>query len=139
LLVYLSTFFHKFETAQNKLEKGYDADCSNDTQVFEDQHYQIKARFHKLLHAGDSNNALDSSEEHNSSTASATHSSSAHIKLPTIKIPTFSGDACKWLHFRDTFQALIINNNVLPDKKISLPDLSLKGEDNMLIVNLPVT
>jgi hypothetical protein len=26
---------------------------------------------------------------------------------------TFSGDACKWLHFGDTFQASVIDNNAL--------------------------
>jgi hypothetical protein len=52
----------------------------------------------------------------------------------------FNGDACKWLQFRDIFQALIINNDVLSDvQKFHYLISSLKGEAKMLIVHLPVT
>jgi len=43
--------------------------------------------------------------------------SSAHIKLPTIALPNFEGDTCSWLHYRDTFESLIVNNTVLSNVK----------------------
>jgi hypothetical protein len=91
------------------------------------------------LHSIKSPNVLDSAPEHNVSSTSST-SGSTHIRLPTIELPTFSGDACKTLHFRDTFQALIIDNHVLSDiQKFHYLTSSLKDEAKQLIVNLAVT
>ena len=41
------------------------------------------------------------------------HTSSTHIKLPTIALPKFEGITYSWLQFRDTFEALIVNNTTL--------------------------
>ncbi|XP_041979470.1 uncharacterized protein LOC121733319 [Aricia agestis] len=37
------------------------------------------------------------------------------LKLPTIKLPTFSGQYQDWLEFHDTFTSLIHNNNTIPN------------------------
>ena len=47
--------------------------------------------------------------------------SSLHIRLPTIALPTFAGDTCSCLHFRDTFEALVVNNATVERSKVSLP------------------
>jgi hypothetical protein len=68
------------------------------------------------------------------------HSSSAQIRLPTFEMHTFGGNACNWLHFRDTFEALIVKNQVLSNvQRFLYLTTSLKGEAKELIVNLPIT
>ena len=68
------------------------------------------------------------------------HTSSTHIKLPTIALPTFEGDTCSWLHFRDTFEALIVNNTTLSNvQKFHYLIASLKNEAKDLISNLEIT
>jgi hypothetical protein len=135
----LPVIYNKYDSAQNELEISDDDDHSMDREAFEEQYYEIKARFLDLLHPVETLNGLDNVVEHNVSSTSST-SGSNHIRLPTIELPTFTGDACQWLHFRDTFQALIINNKVLSDiQRFHYLTSSLKDEAKQLIVNLPVT
>lgn len=56
-------------------------------------------------------------------------SHSSHIKLPTIELPSFDGDLSKWMSFKDTFEALIHNDNGLSDvQKLCYMRSSLKGD-----------
>jgi len=65
---------------------------------------------------------------------------SAHIKLPNIALPTFEGDTCNWLHYRDTFEALIVNNTILSNvQKFHYLIASLKNEAKHVISNLQIT
>ena len=65
------------------------------------------------------------------------HTGRTHIKLPTIALPTFEGDTCSWLLFRDTFEALIVNNTALSNvQKFHYHIASLKNEAMYLISNL---
>ena len=57
-----------------------------------------------------------------------------NVKLPDIKLPTFSGDFLKWPQFRDTFVALISNNSALPNiNKFHYLRSSLQGEAKALM------
>jgi len=68
------------------------------------------------------------------------HPSNYHVRLPTIELPTYSGNVCKWLHFRDTFDALINQNDRLTNvQKFHYLISSLKDEAKELIANLPIT
>ena len=68
------------------------------------------------------------------------HTSSTHIKLPTIALPTFEGDTCSWLHYRDTFEALVVNNTTLSNvQKFHYLIPSLKNEAKDFISNLQIT
>ena len=72
--------------------------------------------------------------------ASQSHASSVNIKLPVIALPVFNGETCSWLHFRDTFEALIVNNTTLSNvQKCHYLIASLKDEAKDLICNLPIT
>jgi len=63
-----------------------------------------------------------------------------NIKLPVIALPVFNGETCSWLHFRDTFEALIVNNTTLSNvQKFHYLIASLKDEAKDLICNLPIT
>lgn len=135
----LPTILSKFEAVQDELEASDDFDHTDDRASFETQYFEIEVKFHELLH--NMNSDTDRSSNHGSSnTTRSTHSSSAQIRLHTIEIPCFDGNVCKWLHYRDTFQALIIDNKVLSDvQKFHYLISSLKDEAKMLILNLPVT
>jgi len=64
---------------------------------------------------------------------------SSHIKLQTIALTTFEGNTCSWLHFRDTFEALIVNNPALSKvQKFHSLIASLKNEAKDLISNLQI-
>jgi len=55
-------------------------------------------------------------------------------------LPTFEGDTCSWLHYRDTFEALVFNNTSLSNvQKFHYLIASLKYEDKDLISKLQIT
>jgi hypothetical protein len=60
--------------------------------------------------------------------------------LPSIELPSYDGTASKWLHYRDTFESLIVNNKTLSNvQKLHYLTSSLKGEAKQLISNLQIT
>jgi len=57
-----------------------------------------------------------------------------------IALSTFEGNTCSWLHFRDTFEALIVNNPALSNvQKFHCLIASMKKEAKELISNLQIT
>ena len=129
----LPNIYNKYEIAQSELELSDDTDYSVDRQQFEDQYFEVKAKFNELLHP-----VVDPPSRHSSPRSSLSgHSnhtprsdtSSTHIELPTIALPTFEGDTCSWLQFRDTFEALIVNNTTLSNvQKFHYLIVSFKNE-----------
>jgi hypothetical protein len=60
--------------------------------------------------------------------------------LPIIKLSTSDGNACSWLHVRDTFEALIFKNKTLSNvRRFHYLISSLKDEAKDLISNLQIT
>jgi len=118
----LSYIYNKFETAQIELELFDDVDHSADRLQFEDQYFAVKAKFNELLHPAASPQLSRHSSSHSSSSryTHVSHHSSTHIKLPLISLPTFEGETISWLHYRDTFETLIVTNNALSNTKILL-------------------
>jgi hypothetical protein len=54
-------------------------------------------------------------------------------------LPSFSGDFGQWIHFRDTFDGLVTNNNALTDiQRFHYLLSSLKAEAHSFIQNLPI-
>jgi len=94
----LPDIFNKYESAQDELVCLDEADYTVDTKEFENQYYQVEAKFNELLHpvieqppsrhcsprSSLSGNTINSLRSH----------VSLHIKLPTIALPTFEGDTC---------------------------------------------
>jgi len=55
-------------------------------------------------------------------------------------LPTFESDTCSWLHYRDTFEALIINSTALSNvQKFHYLIASLKNEAKDLIGTFQIT
>ena len=101
----LLDIFSKYESAQDELECLDDADHTSDREDFENQYYQVEAKFNELLHPVvepplSRHSSPRSSLSGNSNNTRRSHVSS-HIKLPTIALPTFEGNTSSWLHFRD--------------------------------------
>ena len=123
----LQSIFNRYDTAQNELELSDDTDHFADRELFETHYYKVKAKFNELLHpvveqpfSRRSSPRCSLSGHSNQSPRS--YVSSTHIKLPVTALPTFDGDTCNWLHFRDTFESLIVNNKMLSNvHKIPLP------------------
>jgi hypothetical protein len=132
----LSDIFNRYDTAQSELELS-DTDHTSDRESFENQHFQVEARFTELLHPAIEplqsrhRSPQSSVSSHSNQTPRSTHTSlrsstsrqsdqtprsqtgSSHMSLPSISLPTFAGDTCTWLHYRDTFEALVVNNSTL--------------------------
>jgi len=82
-------------------------DHSGDRELFETQYYQFDAKFKELLHPVieqplSRRSSRRSSLSGHSNQLPWSHVSSTHIKLPVIALRTFEGDACSWLHYKDT-------------------------------------
>ena len=141
----LPDIFCRYDTAESELELSDDVDQSGDREQFENRYYQVEAKFSELLHpVVDPPRSSHSSSQSSSSglrnVSPMSDASSAHIKLPVISLPTYDGDTCHWLQFRDTFQALIVNNSTLSNvQKFHYLIASLRNEAKDVISNLKIT
>jgi hypothetical protein len=119
----LPNILSKFEAVQTELESSEDFDHSADREVFEEQYYYVKEKFMELMYPENLLKPADNISAHNSSSGSAhtSHlaksnrstqtvnpSTTYQVKLPSLELPSFDGTISKWLHFRDTFDSLII-------------------------------
>jgi hypothetical protein len=141
----LPSIFNKYDTAQDELELLDETDHSGDRELFETQYYKVKVKFNELLHPvvnrpSSRHSSPRSSLSGHSNTSPRSHASSSQIKLPVIALPTFEGDICSWLQFRDTFEALTVNNTALSSvQKFHYLIASLQNEAMDLISNLQIT
>jgi len=137
----------KFETAQNELEITDENDYSLDRESFEQQYFQVKAKFIELSHpadtqgrSADNQGQVDNVEAGNNQLPGVNQARHLQVKLPTIQLPSYDGTITTWLHFRDTFDSLIIQNKMLSNvQKYQYLLSSLKGEARQLIANLQIS
>lgn len=60
--------------------------------------------------------------------------------MPQIKLPTFSGAYDQWIEFRDTFVALVHDNETISDvEKLHYLKLALKDDALQVIHSIKVT
>ena len=138
----LQSIFDKYDTPQSEFELGDDSDHFADRDLFENQYYKVKAKFNKLLHpVADSQSRFNSPPGSIFDQGHSVHNNNiSHIRLPTIALPTFAGDTCSWLHFRDTFEELVVNNASLSNvQRFHYLIASLKNKAKDLISNLQIT
>ena len=127
------------------MELSDDTDHTSDRELFENQYYQVEAKFSEILRPvvdppPSRHISPRSSLSGHSKNSPRSHTSSTHIKLPTTALPNFEGDTCSWLHYRDTFEALVVNNTSLSNvQKFYYLIASLKNEAKDLISNLQIT
>jgi hypothetical protein len=151
----LPTLKSQFEAAQIELESALeDTDQSADRELFEEQYYFVKEKLTELMYPHDVFTIADNLSAHISRSGSpqSNHSSKSNrstqtvsqptyqVKLPSIELPSFDGTTSKWLHFRDTFDSLIVKNQTISNvQKLHYLIASLTGEAKNLIANLPIT
>ena len=136
---------NKFEAAQSELELTEDIDHSVDRQQFEEQYFEVKVKFNELLHPMvdpllSRHSSPRSNLSGNNNHSPQSPASGINIKLPLITLPAFEGETCSWLHFRDTFEVLIVNNSTLSNmQRFHYLIASLKNEAKDLVSNLQIT
>jgi len=92
----LPDIFNRYDIAQSELELSDDTDHTGDRELFENQYYQVEANFNELLHPvinpPSRRNSPRSSLLGRGNLTPRSHTSSTHIKLPTIALAKFKGD-----------------------------------------------
>ena len=58
--------------------------------------------------SADNQGQVDNVESGNNQLLGVNHARHSQVKLPTIQLPSYDGTITTWLHFRDTFDSLII-------------------------------
>jgi len=109
----LQGIFNRYGTAHNELELSDDTNIFGNRELFGNFYYEYKAKFSDLLHPvidtpRSRNNSLRRSSSGHSNQPPTSQTSSTHIKLQTIALPNFEGETCSWLHYTDTFEALVV-------------------------------
>jgi len=140
----LPSILNKYESAQDELECLDEAVYSLDREEFENQYYQVEDKFSEILHPvmdpPSRRSSQRSSLSGHSNHTPRSHTSSTHIKLPTVALTPFESETCNWLHFRVTFEALIVNNTTLSNvQKFHYLIASIKNEAKDLRSNLRIT
>ncbi|XP_011164066.1 uncharacterized protein LOC105198908 [Solenopsis invicta] len=107
----LDALYVEYCKVQSQLE-ALDESEVEDRIAFEDVIYSLCAKLRQLLQA----------DEYRSNTRASTpgskrveSESAAHVRLPKLNLPTFSGKYEEWFPFRDTFTSVIHNNKSLSD------------------------
>jgi hypothetical protein len=80
----LPVIFNKFDIAQGELELSDDMDHFGDRELFENQYYQVKAKFNKLLHPSSElpqprQGSSEGSPSRSRNNSQRSHGSSVHI------------------------------------------------------------
>jgi hypothetical protein len=132
--------WNKYEEIKDRIE-SIDCDPSRRDDFrneFETKFYDLNAKMQRIIveHNAKSNEQVQLTD------ASQQGSLNVHnkLKLPSIRLPIFSGQYDRWISFSDVFKAMIHENDSLPEiQKFHYLTSSLSGETERLISNLPMT
>ena len=93
----------------------------------QDRYFKIASKVDKILDAVSLNETVSIAA--NASIVTETNRNRPFLKLPDANVPQFSGDYCKWLTFKNTFNSMIHSRKDLSneDKFIYL-QTALKGD-----------
>lgn len=106
-------------------------------QDFSDRHYLAKSILTDKARERQEHTSLNQTIRGNDQPSTT---SVDHVRLPQIKLQTFSGEIDEWLSFRDLFTSLIHWKTDLPDvEKLHYLKGCLQGEPRTLIDSLPIT
>jgi len=135
---------NRYDIAQSELELSDDTDHTSDGELLENTYYQFESNFGEILHPvmypPYRRSSTRSSLSGHSNQTPRSNTNSTHIKLPNIALPKFEDNTCSLSHYRDTFEALVVNNTTLPNvQKIHYLIASPENETKDLISNLQIT
>ncbi|XP_045449077.1 uncharacterized protein LOC123657599 [Melitaea cinxia] len=112
-LTKIEELYSEYDDVQSNLENVSEIpeDQFTGRENFESQYFQSIALARELLARHEQPGATGSGSM---SVSSTVHGGGPKLKLPTIPIPTFSGQNHDWLEFRDTFISFVHNDNSIP-------------------------
>jgi len=140
----LEKLWEEYNAVQDQLEYNDDDEMQQhelDREAFTETYCELKVRLDRMI-SEDKRARDDSSAELQKLRATHDYGNylTPKIKLPTIEIPKFGGQITEFIHFYDTFNSLIINNQAPDDvQKFHYLLSSVTSEAHQLIQNLPVT
>lgn len=123
-----------FELVQNEIELTNDSDLelSQEREIFENTYFELVAKAEAFLATPSTSNVPNS--------FSTSDSNNIQVKLPTIKLPTFSGKYEDWLQFSELFQSLIhANTSLSVIQKFHYLKTSLQGQASSVIESLEIS
>lgn len=133
-LINFRPLFQNYDNIQSKIEiiSNNDEETNNaEREMFESSYYETLAFAENMIA-----NQLPSNVEYKSK--EQTHAIS--VKLPILNLLTFGGQYDQWLSFKDTFKALIDNDQSLSQiQKYHSLKSCLKSETAQCIESLPIT
>ena len=137
----LRDIWDQYDEVQLRLETEDEEDHGADREEFEHIYFEVEGNIVSIMNS-------QPIVKHDSSIKSERSSHSIHsetpdinnIKLPRISLPSSNGELGSWNQFRDTFESLVVNNQLLSEvQKFHYLISVLKGQPKELIQNLPVT
>lgn len=128
----------EFGKNQDTLEEADPNAVDDDKrEAFESEYYAASATAKALIAARQRG---DESQITGGRNSGHTNNSADQIKLPPINLPTFNGSYDQWPNFRDTFKAVIDENQNLSDiKKLYYLRLALKGLAAEIIASITMS
>lgn len=126
----VQSLLHSYEVNSSKIEAlGTEEANANDHAEFENKYFKLVSTAQTLLIKKQSDIPRVTSTP-----------IECNVKLPQINIPTFSGNYCNWLDFRDAFRSLIQENQQLNDvQRFYYLRSAIKGDAANVIKSLETT
>lgn len=130
----LEAYWAEYNALQTQLEMLCDTE-SNDRIMFEDSFYALSSRIRDMINPRNMIAATVSS-----SAVSNSSEAVAHVRLPKLDLPTFSGKYEEWFPFRDTFLTVIHANPTINNiQRLQYLKASLVGDAKEIISSLEIT
>lgn len=110
----IEEIYSEYDSLQTEIEQQSEIpnEQFQDREAFENKYFGAMALAREVLAR---NECLARSNSGSSSrSGSCVHQGRPSIKLPTIHLPSFSGQYQNWLEFHDTFYSLIHSDNSIP-------------------------
>lgn len=118
----LDIIWHKYDHSQTELEKLNEKEYASNREAFENSFLDVKATI-DFLRNKNKLSELHTTPNHTDS------NKSVQVKLPDIKLPTFSGAYEEWYSFIEIFDSMIHENSQIPViQKFYYLKMSLSGE-----------
>lgn len=136
-----------FVSIQNEIEtiveEGKLSEQIAEGQSFEETYFLAISRAKTILANSKRNieivNDMHSSRESDSLRGAYRDDSPKNVKLPDLKLPSFSGNYSEWLSFYDTFNTLIHNTKLNDIKKFHYLRSCLQGDALQVIQSLEIS
>ncbi|XP_062542474.1 uncharacterized protein LOC134210444 [Armigeres subalbatus] len=108
--------------------------------IFEDRCMNARAALHSIIERLQGSGQMIAGSRHSQYQQPAVEPQEIAVQLPTLELPTFSGEYTDWPTFRDTFDALINKNGQLSNvQKLLYLKSTLQGEAANMLDAMDIT